>query len=85
MKHAKKALAFLFLLVLPLLLAGILPPAIDNEVEATISPITTKVSVPSYEEQTPILAYNDFDMDNYASDLEWDGDGSPGDPYIIEG
>ena len=85
MKHARKALIFLILLVTPLLLAGVLPPAINNEVETTISPITTKVSVPSYEEQTPILAYNDFDMDNYASALEWDGDGSPGDPYIIEG
>lgn len=85
MKHARKAIVFMIILVTPLLLAGVLPPAIDNEVEATIPPITTKVSVPSYEEQTPILAYNDFDMDNYASDLEWAGDGSPGDPYIIEG
>ncbi|MHA1483722.1 MAG: right-handed parallel beta-helix repeat-containing protein [Candidatus Thorarchaeota archaeon] len=85
MKHAKKALVFLFLLVAPLLLAGVLPTAINNEVEATSSPITTKISVPSYEEQTPILAYNDFDMDNYASALEWEGDGSPDTPYIIEG
>ncbi|TFH04538.1 MAG: right-handed parallel beta-helix repeat-containing protein, partial [Candidatus Thorarchaeota archaeon] len=85
MKHARKALIFLILLVTPLLLAGVLSPAIDNEVEATISPFTTKVNVPSYEEQTPILAYNDFDMDNYASDLSWTGDGSSGTPYIIEG
>ncbi len=85
MKHARKALVFLFLVVTPLLLAGVLPPAINNEVEATISPITTKVSVPSYEIQTPILAYNDFDMDNYASSLEWEGDGSLDTPYIIEG
>lgn len=85
MKHARKALVFLILLVIPLLLAGVLPPAINNEVDATFSPIITKVSVPSYENMTPILAYNDFDMDNYASALEWDGDGSPGDPYIIEG
>jgi len=85
LKHARKAIVFMILLVTPLLLAGVLPPAIDNEVEAAISPITTKVSVPSYEDMTPILAYNDFDMDNYASDLEWAGDGSPGDPYIIEG
>ncbi len=85
MKHARKAIIFMILLVTPLLLAGVLPPAINNEVEATVSPITTKVSLPSYEEQTPILAYSDFDMDNFASDLEWAGDGSPGDPYIIEG
>ncbi len=85
MKHARKTLVFLFLLVAPLLLAGVLHPVISNEVEATISPIATKVSVPSYEIQTPILAYNDFDMDNYASDLEWEGDGSPDTPYIIEG
>ena len=37
------------------------------------------------DEQTPILAYNDFDMDNYASALSWDGDGSPDTPYINEG
>jgi parallel beta-helix repeat protein len=75
----------MILLVNPLLLAGVLPPAIDNKVKATISPITTKVSVPSYEEQTPILAYSNYDMDNYAFDLSWAGDGSPGDPYILEG
>lgn len=85
MKHAKKALLLLFLLVTPLLLAGVLPPAINNEVKATISPVPTKVNVPSYEELTPILAYNDVDMDNYASALSWDGDGSPGTPYIIDG
>jgi len=84
-KHARKALVFLILLVTPLLLAGVLPPAIDDKVEATISPISTKVSVPSYEYIDNISAYNDFDMDNYASALEWAGDGSPGDPYIIEG
>ncbi len=84
-KHARKAIVFMIILVTPLLLAGVLPTAINDEVKATISPITTKVSVPSYEDMTPILAYNDFDMDNYASALEWDGDGSPGDPYIIEG
>ena len=85
MKHARKTLLFLILLVTPLLLAGVLPPALDNEVEATITPITTKINLPSYDVQTPILAYGDFDMDNYASALSWDGDGSPGDPYIIEG
>ncbi|TFH03603.1 MAG: hypothetical protein E4H14_16445 [Candidatus Thorarchaeota archaeon] len=85
MKHARKALVFLILLVTPLLLAGVLPSAIYNEVEATLTPLTTKVSVPSYEDLTPILAYNDFDMDNYASALSWAGDGSPDTPYIIEG
>jgi len=84
-KHARKALVFLILLVTPLLLAGVISPAIENKVEATISPITTKVNVPSYDVQTPILAYNDFDMDNYASALSWEGDGSPDTPYIIEG
>lgn len=85
MKHARKVLVFLFLLVTPLLLAGILPLAIDDEIETVISPISIKVNVPSYEEQTPILAYNDFDMDNYASALSWDGNGSPDTPYIIDG
>ena len=85
MKHARKAILFMIILVIPLLLAGVLPPAINDEVTATISPIITKVSLPSYENMTPILAYNNFDMDNYASALEWAGDGSPGDPYIIEG
>jgi len=85
MKHAKKALVLLFLLVTPLLLAGVLSPKIKNEVKTTISPIPTKVNVPSYEERAPILAYNDVDMDNYASVLSWDGNGSPDTPYIIDG
>ncbi|MFW9958084.1 MAG: right-handed parallel beta-helix repeat-containing protein, partial [Candidatus Odinarchaeota archaeon] len=85
MKHARKALLLLILLVIPLFLAGILHPAINNEEKAAISPIPTKVNVPSYVEQAPILAYNDTDMDNWASALLWDGNGSPDTPYIIDG
>jgi len=71
--------------VTPLLLTGILLPTLSNEVRTTISIIPTKVNVPSYEEQTPILAYSDTDMDNYASILLWEGNGSPDTPYIIDG
>ncbi|TFG97510.1 right-handed parallel beta-helix repeat-containing protein, partial [Candidatus Thorarchaeota archaeon] len=83
MQHAQKALVFLILLVTPLLLAGAITPATYNGVQKTQTPV--KISLPSYEDISPILIYNDFDMDNYASALSWDGDGSPATPYIIEG
>ncbi|MCK4565771.1 MAG: right-handed parallel beta-helix repeat-containing protein, partial [Candidatus Thorarchaeota archaeon] len=84
MKHVRKALVLMIILVSPLLLSGVIAPT-TNEVKVTQTQSPIKISMPSYEDMTPILAYNDYDMDNYASALEWAGDGSPGDPYIIEG
>jgi len=34
--------------------------AINNEVQAEISPVQTRVNVPSHEEQTPITATSDI-------------------------
>jgi len=83
MKHARKALALLILLVTPLLLSGMIGPVEFADTPLTQTP--TKVSLPSYEVVSPIIALNDTAMDYYASLLSWDGDGSPGTPYIIEG
>ena len=85
MKHARKALAMLFLFVTPLLLSGVFAPAINEEAKATLHATPTGVSIPSYETITPLMAFNDSDLSNYASALSWEGNGMPDDPYIIEG
>jgi len=84
MKQARKASVFLILLLIPLLLAGVLHPAINIEGDVTVSPIPTKVSTPSYDSHDPIVILNDTAFDEMASLESWDGDGSPGTPYIID-
>ena len=85
MKHARTTLVILFLFVTPLLLSGVTPMIPDRDVLDLTSPTPTKVSVLSYEIHGPIDIDNDTDFYNTAEAENWDGDGSPGDPYIIEG
>ena len=84
MKHARKALVFMILLVTPLLLSGVISPvAFEARTQPTQS--LTKVSTPSYTAHDPIWLLNDSAFHDMAADEEWDGDGSSGFPYIIEG
>jgi parallel beta-helix repeat protein len=85
LNHARKTLTLLFLFVTPLLFSGIITMIPTSEIMATTTPTTTRVNTLSYDSINAIWAYNDFDLSNYASALSWEGDGSPGDPYIIEG
>ncbi|TFG29035.1 hypothetical protein EU528_10315 [Candidatus Thorarchaeota archaeon] len=84
MKHARKVLVILILLVTPLLLSGILSNVAS---EAKILPLQspTKVNALSYEVHDPIWILNDTAFDDMASAEGWAGDGSPDTPYIIEG
>ena len=83
MKHASEALVFMILLVTPLLLSGVISPVISEAEIQVQNPM--KISTPSYEDHDPIWIYNDTAFDDMASAEGWIGDGSPGDPYVIEG
>jgi parallel beta-helix repeat protein len=85
LKHARKAILALTLLVMPLLLAGVVTqiPTSDVEVESLSKPV--KLMMPSYEEHTSITVWNDTAFHTLAGSELWDGDGSDTSPYIIEG
>ena len=85
MNHARKALVFMIVLVTPLLLSGVIIPVFQEDAKSVVTKSPVKVSLPSYESIMPLWIYSDFDMENYASALSWEGDGSPSTPYIIEG
>ncbi len=85
MKHARTALVILILFVTPLLLSGFITSIPIGEAKAETSPTPTKVSALSYETHGQIDIDNDTDFYDTALAEGWLGDGSPGDPYIIEG
>ncbi len=84
MKHVEKAIIFIIVLVIPLLLSGVIPP-VYMEAEILSSENPTKVNSLSYETHTPISILNDSMFNDIASSEEWAGEGSPSLPYIIEG
>jgi len=85
MKHARKTLAILFLFVTPLLLSGIITTVPEGQAMVPLSVNPTKVALPSYDPLSPIVVWNNSMLENYATSLSWDGDGSPSTPFIIEG
>jgi len=84
-KHTRKALVFLILLVTPLLLSGVIIPVFQEDWKTVVTQSPVKSNVPSYEEISPITAIGDGELNAYATAHTWDGDGSPGNPFIIEG
>ncbi len=84
MKHVRKVFTLVILLVTPLLLSGNVVP-VDFDAKTTLDRTPVKISLPSYEVISPIIALNDTAMDYYASLYTWEGNGQPDTPYIIEG
>ena len=83
MKPARKSLTLIILLITPLLLSGVITSPV-NEVGTSLIQSLTKISTPSYDSHDPIVILNDTAFDEMASLESWDGDGSPGTPFIID-
>ena len=85
MKHSRITRILMILLVTPLLISGWTTPFVMDDAKIDLAREPVRVSVPSYDAIFPIVADGDAELVTLAGVMSWDGDGSPGDPFIIEG
>ncbi|MHA2179133.1 MAG: right-handed parallel beta-helix repeat-containing protein [Candidatus Thorarchaeota archaeon] len=85
MKQVRKAILFVFLLVTPLLLAGVISPVQMENVTLRVLESPSKTMTLSYVDHGVINLVGDDAFHTLAGTELWDGDGSETTPYIIEG